>query len=208
MEARHISKKTKRAGSGQLHLRVDKALQRALLIELAKNGYAKLSLGAVAHRAGAGKAAIYRRWSGKEEMVIDALLKIGVKLVDVDNTGSLYGDIHTYVSRTIDLLRRPLARKILPDLYAELTRQTDLAKQLKDKVHTPKQKIAKTILERAVERGELSKNFDMELALDMMIGPLYWRLIVSQSDVDATFADQFTAALLRAWNVVDVKYKH
>jgi AcrR family transcriptional regulator len=188
-----------RTGAALLRQGVTRSINRAVLIELAKSGYARLSLQAVAKRAGVGKAAIYRRWKNKEDLIIDLLSEVSAKLVTVEDTGSLKTDIDVFLRRSVEILRRPLARRILPDLYTEMTRNSSLAEALRSNIQVPKRDRGRVILRRAIERGEVPASIDMELAFDLLAGPLYWRLVVTQEPATERYIRKLTNALVAAF---------
>jgi AcrR family transcriptional regulator len=184
-----------------------KALLRSALIELARFGYARLSMGAVARRAGVGKPALYRRWKGKEELVIDLLEQVSIPIITVEDRGSLFEELREYVRRGIPLLQRPLSRRILPDLYSEMSRDTLLGSAIRDNFQEPKRKHVSEIIKRAIARGEISNAVDLNLALDLIAGPLYWRFIVTQDAIDDRYADRFAHMLVGALHgaVADIR---
>lgn len=189
------------AGAAVLQSQLTDALMRSALIELAKHGYSNLALGAVARRAKVGKPSLYRRWRGKADMVADLLVHFGIPLVAVDDLGSLEKELEAYAKGILDMLKRPLARAILPDLYGELARDTALSEHLKVHFQEPKRAQAMQIVDRAIARGEVSADVERTLALDLMAGPLYWRLMISKDPVDDGFAQRFgklVAGALRA----------
>lgn len=185
-------------GAALLQEGVTRSIHRAALIELAKSGYARLTMQAVARRAGVGKAALYRRWAGKEEMVINLLSTVSTEIVSIEDTGGLRSDIEAFLHRSIKILRRPLARRILPDLYTEMSRNTTLAKALRENIEIPKRERGRVLIERAIKRGEISASIDQELAMDLMAGPLYWRMIVTQGAVSGRYVDNLANALIAA----------
>ncbi len=152
------------------------ALVRSLFEEWARVGYAALSLERVAARAGAGKAAIYRRWSSKRDFVEDAVGSLAVKITPFGDAGSLEADIAVFLRSLRRVLRHPLASRILPDLFAECARSDDLSAML-ERISTERRKMGCEILSRAVLRGELPTDLDYELALDLLPSALYWRMI-------------------------------
>lgn len=178
-------------GAAVLQAELTSALMRSALIELARNGYVGMSMGAVARRAKVGKPALYRRWSGKEELVAELLLQVGMPIVSVEDMGSLERELQEYARRSITLLRRPLARAILPDVYREMTRNSALGNLIKTHFQEPKRQKAMLMLDRAIARGEISNAINRPLALDLMAGPLYWRMIVMREDVSDEFAGDF-----------------
>jgi len=190
---------------GAAALRADhtEALLRAALIELARFGYASLSMGAVARRAGVGKPALYRRWKGKEELVIDLLKQVSIPIITVEDRGSLLEEMREYAKRTLPLLNRPLAWKILPDLYNQMNRDTRLGQIIRENFQQPKRLHAAEIIKRAIARGEISEMVDIDLALDFMAGPLYWRLVVTRDSIDERFADQFARMVTGALQAAD-----
>lgn len=179
MERNSIDQKAARKPSGAAVIRPDltDALFRALFEEWAQTGYAAISLERVATRAGAGKAAIYRRWSSKREFATEAIERAAPMLGEFGDHGSLEADILAYLTMNRRVLRHPLVRRILPDLHAERMRSGDLAGLL-DHVATARRTLGQDMLDRAIARGELRGDIDREFAFDLIPSPLYWRMIV------------------------------
>lgn len=171
---------------------VTEALSRALFVEWARSGYGALSLEAVARRAGVGKAALYRRWPSKMVFVVDRLEKVGVELAVIPDTGALRSDVLAMVKAIDRLLRRWLVRRILPDLHAQMLRSPDLAASIRGKLQVERRARASLILERAVARGEVSPEVDVELAADAMGALVYWRVIVTANRRDAAYFERLT----------------
>lgn len=187
-------------GAARLQPDRTRAIWRAAIIELATVGYGRLSMDAVAKRAGVGKAALYRRWDGKEAMIIGLIAAIELEIVVGADCGSLEADIQDYLVKAAQLLRRPLASRILPDLYSEVGRDTALAQAIRTSVLARKRDSVKAIIDRAIARGELAANVDIDLAFDLVVGPVYWRSMVTRAGggdwVDAMAAA--TSAALRS----------
>ncbi|WP_256861083.1 TetR/AcrR family transcriptional regulator [Streptomyces tsukubensis] len=133
---------------------MESAILRAALDELAEVGYPALTMERVALRARTSKAALYRRWPGRAELVVDACKAGGVSEIDLPDTGTLRDD-------TIALLRQLSAKmdspfgSILRGLLAETTRDPEFAKLVRERVQTPGPTAVHSVLERAVERGEV-----------------------------------------------------
>ncbi|KOU67408.1 TetR family transcriptional regulator [Streptomyces sp. WM4235] len=178
---------------------VTQAISAAFFEELASVGYARLSLEAVAKRAGAGKAAIYRRWPSKLEMTVALISEVAVDAPEVADTGTLRGDVRAFLVDLADGLSHRLPSKIIPDLLAESTRNPELAQALLAAVRDPRRAKATGLLERAVERGELPTDVDRELALDFLAGPLYWRLAVLHAPTGPDYLDRLTDKLVAAF---------
>ncbi|NIA68643.1 TetR family transcriptional regulator [Pelagibius litoralis] len=203
MERNQSDAKTRRNLSGAALKRpaVTKALTRALFEEWAQTGYSALRLERVAARAGAGKAAIYRRWSSKHEFVSQAVASIAVDITDMDDEGTLEADILAFLKSLRRVLRHPIAGRILPDLFAECARSDELVPLL-DRIASARRDRGLEIVDRAISRGELPAELDRELALDLIPAPLYWRMIstrrrASMSDLERQ-AKVISAALRTA----------
>jgi AcrR family transcriptional regulator len=188
-----------RRATGRPVLRDDvtEAITAAFFEELASAGYGKLSIDAIARRAGTGKAAIYRRWPSKEAMTVALVCDIAITAIPLADTGSLRGDIRHFLAEAQTALRHPLARTIVPDLLAEATRGTELAKVLQSDIRTPRRANAARLLRRAIDCGELPADTDIELGLDFLAGPLYWRLVLGLPATD-TYLDRLTDKIIGA----------
>ncbi|MGL4234593.1 TetR-like C-terminal domain-containing protein, partial [Tabrizicola sp.] len=86
-------------------------------------------------------------------------------------------DVLAFLIRLRAVLRHPLVRRILPDLHAEAARSAPM-RVLNTELAKARRAQAQVILDRAIERGELSNAVDRDLALDLLPAPLYWRMVV------------------------------
>src|SRR6516162_5686365 len=163
-----------------LQSEVTDAIQAAFFEELAEVGYGRLSIDAVAKRAGVGKAAIYRRWRSKLDITVALTSAVAVAAIDVPDTGSLRGDIRQYLENACEALTHPLAHALLHT------------------VRTPRRAKAATLFQRAVERGELPGESDLEMCMDILAGPLYWRLAVVRTPTGDDYLDRLTDRIIAA----------
>jgi hypothetical protein len=95
-----------------------------------------------------------------QELVTDLFQRVRLPLVEIDDLGSLENELDEYTRRSLRVLSRPLTKAILPDIYAEMTRDIELAELIKSTLQEPKRVRAKAILERAINRGELAVAID------------------------------------------------
>lgn len=175
---------------------VTAAIETAFFEELAAVGYGRLSVDAVAKRAGVGKAAIYRRWKSKQDLAVDLVTKVAVAAIDVPDTGTLRGDVRAYLQNGREALTHRLARTIVPDLLAEAARDPDYSATIAGQIREPRRLKAAQLFERARERGEIADDADIDVALDTIGGALYWRQSVMQVDADDDYLDRLTEAIL------------
>jgi AcrR family transcriptional regulator len=190
--------KRRTSGGPLLQDDVTEAIETALTEELAEVGYGRLSIDAVAKRAGVGKAAIYRRWRDKQEMVVAVASKIALATLDIPDTGTLRGDIREFLVKGCASLAHPLASAIIPDLLAEVNRNPEFADSLLGAIHDPKQATAAELLRRAIDRNELPSDTDLEMALGLLAGPLYAGMVLVKSPDDDYYFDRLTDKVLGA----------
>ena len=194
-----VTSPTRRTSGGPvLQDDVTAAIETAFFEELARVGYGRLSIDAVAKRAGVGKAAVYRRWRSKQDLTVALVAKFAVAAIDVPDTGTLTGDLRQYLDNGVAALTHPLARTIIPDLLAEATRTPELAAPLTESLRGPRRAKAAELFERAIGRGELPAGTDLDLAMDLLAGPVYWRLAVMQVDVTSAYCDRLVRAIVAA----------
>lgn len=186
------------AGAALMQPAVTEALTRALFVEWARAGYGALSLERVARRAGVGKAALYRRWPSKLAMVCDRLEQLDIELAQVPDTGSFEGDVRALLESLRRLLRHGLVRRILPDLHAEMARSSALSGAIRGRLQVTRRERATLILQRAIERGEIGADTNIELANDALGALIYWRLIVTGARASDAYLDQLALFLVRA----------
>ncbi|MGP4001439.1 TetR/AcrR family transcriptional regulator [Streptomyces sp. 8N706] len=163
--------------------RVDEAIITATRSLLARSGYAGLTVDAVAERAGIGKAAIYRRYSTKQEMVFAAAVH-EADLPGLPDTGSLLGDLTGLVQEIVDSLSNPAAAAAIPGLIADVDASPDLAARFRDTFVTQEQACIGELLDRAVSRGEIAMIRDVELVHALVTGPIFTTLYLQRRSAD------------------------
>lgn len=171
---------TRLSGAALQRPEITDALARTFFEEWARVGYSALSLDAVARKAGVGKAALYRRWRSKADMARDLVSQLTATVparLESGDCGSLEADLYAMGLAGRRLLRHRLVRRIMPDLYAAMEREPALASALRPSETAREKKVA-SLIERAVARGELRSGLDRQFATDLLIGPLYWRMVV------------------------------
>jgi AcrR family transcriptional regulator len=166
------------SGAAVMQSDVTDALTRAFFEEWARVGYAALSLERVAKNAGAGKAALYRRWSSKLVMATALLSKLGLTLFELPDTGSLEADLLAFLLSLRRVLRHRIIQRVTLDLLAEIGREPALEAAIRP-FQEARRKRVKTLIDRAIARGEVPAAIDRETAADFMVSALYWRLVVT-----------------------------
>ncbi|WP_424213514.1 TetR/AcrR family transcriptional regulator [Streptomyces sp. BI20] len=187
------------AGAAVLREDVTDAIREAVLEELATVGFGRMSIEGIARRAGVGKTAVYRRWKSKLHLVLDLISMFAAFGVPTPDTGGLRGDLRALLEVLAGVLRHPVASAVVPDLLVEAARNPELADAVRGALLDGQRRLAENIVAQAVARGELPASVDPDHALDLAIGPLYWRLAVVGDAMDAAaldlLADAVTASL-------------
>jgi AcrR family transcriptional regulator len=185
-------------GAAVLQPAVTASITEAVLDEMADLGYARLSMEAVAKRAGVGKSALYRRWASKQQMALAVLAEFSVDQAPAPDTGSLRGDLRESLDAVARWLSHPRFSRILPDLVAEMARNPELSNLVESMIGRPRRDRGTVILQRAMRRGELAPDTDLDIALDLIGAPVYWRLTVRDADAEPGYLDKLTDMLVRA----------
>lgn len=178
------------SGAAVMQTSVTEALTVAFFREWAERGYGSISLEAVAKRAGVGKAALYRRWSSKHDMAVELVRTVGLKLNPIPDSGTLFEDLREFLLSLRQVVRHPLIRRILPDLFAEMARNSPMSSEIRKTMTRERRDRAEAIIDRAIARGELPEDTDRDLALDALGSILYWRVIVTGGRSDRAEIDK------------------
>ncbi len=174
------------------------AILEATLELLTEVGFSALTVEGVAQRAGVGKATIYRRWPSKLPLVVEAFGRLP-SFEDVD-TGSLEGDLKTMLRRYLEaFLATPLAT-VYPSLAAERAHNPDLSELLDPILRSRRQPLSQAF-ERARARGELRPGADLDMAADLVVGPIAVRLFFRGMKIHPDMVDPMVDLALRGLTV-------
>ncbi|OCI90877.1 hypothetical protein A6U85_25180 [Agrobacterium sp. 13-626] len=147
-----------------------------------KRGYADVTIASIASAAGVGRQTIYRRWSSKAELVLDAYLDSASQDEVVDN-GPVQETLQRFLSNLFRIIRGdgPAIRNLIASA------QTDEAflKVFKERFVLPRAEIVATIIKGGMTRGELSDDLDLELTVDALHGVFWYRLLQGRPLDDA-----------------------
>ena len=171
------------------------AILRAALEILAETGWSGFTMQGVAEHAGVGKAAIYRRWSSREA-VLAAAVEGMVSEIGVPDRGSIRKDLLELMRRAVALYDGDSGR-LMPGLVSAMAMHEDVAAAVRETFLAPRRAALEKVLERGVARGELRPDIDRDLALDVLAGPLFYRLLVTGGPLDDALAEGTVDLMLR-----------
>jgi AcrR family transcriptional regulator len=150
-------------------------------------GLGAVSMDAVAEQAGVSKATIYRWWPSKQMLALDALLDWAAGTAPPRDTGSLRGDVLALVRPWVREIRsRPFGR-VIAAFVNEAQSDPEFAEAYRTRFVEPRREAARAVFARAVQRGEVQEDLDVEVALDLIYGAVYHRLLHGH----ATLTDRF-----------------
>jgi AcrR family transcriptional regulator len=156
---------------------VEDAVFQAMLGLLASRGYREISVETLAERAGVSRTTIYRRWPSKAAIVAAAVSSLYLDRVELPDIGSLSEDLVALLSESYRLMADGDGR-VLERLVRESGQNPELVDVVRSILYA-RRRLYATLLNRAIARGELPPEMDQELLLDLLLGPLWFRLLLS-----------------------------
>jgi AcrR family transcriptional regulator len=162
----------------------DAAIVAAAQELLARSGYNSLTIDSVASLAGVGRPTIYRRWPSKAALVIGALGENVSEAEEVPDTGTLRGDLLAIRQKQLELYNSPEGQKVLPGLAADMADHPELHPRFHQRYVAPWRRAVEQAVQRSVARGELPAGTDDRLIADVLTGPLIFRVLFANEDID------------------------
>jgi len=164
-----------------------------LLVEL---GFAGVTVEGIAARAGVGKQTIYRWWRSKVDVLLDCLLEDSEQELPLPDTGHIDKDLRLLLRQVSKFLTRSDAGQVLRALLGEVQHDKTIASAFRTRYVRVSRDRDRSILQRAVERGELPESLDLDAALDQLLGPVFYRVLVTGERVDQRFTDDIVARFM------------
>ena len=177
-----------RRGRPRSETRKQAILQAAFEL-LGERGLAATSMDAVAERAGVSKATIYRWWDSKELLALDALYAAwDTAGLVTRQTGTLRAEMLALVRPWVRLVATGPSARILTALLAEAQNDPEFGQAYRAHFIEPRRDQARAVFSRAIARGEIPAAIDVEVAIDLLWGPLYHRLFHGHAPLNERFA--------------------
>jgi AcrR family transcriptional regulator len=155
---------------------------------LEERGFVDLTIDEVAQRAGVSKTTIYRRWPTKGTLVFEAFWADFLNRQPLPNTGSLRGDLLAALRGWIKAVKGTVTGRTLAGLIAEVQRDPELGEVWRERFIGPVRAQHRVMIDRAMERGEVSAEADSDVLLDLLYGAAYHRLLQSHLPLTDSFA--------------------
>jgi AcrR family transcriptional regulator len=149
---------------------------------------------AIALRAGVSKATIYKWWPNKTLVALDAFLERAESVVAIPDTGCTRDDIELQLKAVIAFYAKSHGR-IIRQFIAEGQSDPELLLMFRERFLTARRDTVRIIWERGIERGDIRPDLECELVIDLIYGPVFWRLLAGHCLLDDRQAEAIVAAV-------------
>jgi AcrR family transcriptional regulator len=182
-----------RAGS-----KTETAILNATRELLAESGVRGLTVEGIAARAAVAKTTIYRRWRSRDELALAVLIDMVEHVVATPDLGDTRKELTTFVSAAVKILSTTLMGRVIQGLVSELGTNPDLARAFRERVVSVRLSEVQRLVEIGIERGDIRADANVELAHELLFGPVYYRLLLSGSPLDKQLPARIVDAVLLA----------
>ncbi|OKP83611.1 TetR family transcriptional regulator [Paenibacillus helianthi] len=159
---------------------------------LLEAGFGAVTVEKIAERAKVSKATIYKWWPNKAAVVLDGYLSAASARLPVPDTGSVQEDIRIHATNLAVFLCSREGR-VITELIGEAQFDAGLAEANRTRFFAPRRQEARELLERGVARGELKKDLDVNYSIDLMYGPIFYRLLITGDMLNGEFVEKLLA---------------
>jgi AcrR family transcriptional regulator len=168
---------------------------RELLIE---QGFAALRLEHVAARAGVGKATIYRRWSSKQELAQELLLELAGPHIAIEETGNTREELLAAVVNPMRAVTETDFGPVISAMLSKIASDPSIGDPFRATVVAARRAEVARVIRRGIARGDLRADADTELATELLVGPVYFRLMFG-GVLDHDFAERVVDSVMRGY---------
>ena len=176
----------------------EQAILQATRELLAEGGVQHLTIEGVAARSGVAKTTIYRRYRDKDDLALSVVLDM-VEQVILPELGDTRAELLQLVSAAVEQLGSTLMGRVMQGLVSDLAVDPELAAAFQERVVSVRAAEVSRLIARGIERGDLAADTDEVTAHELLIGPLYYRLLLSGHPLDDAFAERIVDATMRAF---------
>jgi AcrR family transcriptional regulator len=166
---------------------------RDLIVE---KGFADLHLEHVAARARVGKTTIYRRWASKEALALELLLALAAPHIAIDDTGDTRQELTAAVNNAIGGLTRSAFGPVIRALLSQIASNPALGDPFRATVVRARRTEIAAVITRGIARGDLRRDVNTDIATELLVGPVYFRLMFG-GELDDEFATSVVDTLLQ-----------
>jgi AcrR family transcriptional regulator len=176
--------------------RAHEAILNAAAELIHERPYSDVCIEAIAARAGVGKQTIYRWWTSKAAVLMEACAALVAREVPLPDKGSFAEDFRDYLTHICNFFSTQLSRPAIAGLLAEAQCDAELARAFQERLLMQRRSVLRTILERGIKRGELRAGPDLDVIMDMVHGALWYRTLLLKAPLDEAFVETMIAQVM------------
>jgi AcrR family transcriptional regulator len=174
---------------------IDTRATQAVLRLLERMPYGELTFEALAAEAGTSKPALRRRWRTLPGVVVHTLIET-LGTTPTPDTGCVHCDLIVGITNLADTFADSPLTRALPGLVSDLASDPELAQTFSRDYFEARRATSRTVLEAAVARGEIDADVDMELTLDLLAAPMYYRAFFGHQPITREVAERTVMSVL------------
>ncbi|MBL1290221.1 TetR/AcrR family transcriptional regulator [Streptomyces sp. NPDC057067] len=168
-----------------------------------EKGYGRVTVEAIAARAGVSKKTIYRWWPSKVAVILEAFTRVVVGVTPFVETGDIAADLRAHINGLVRLLSTPPYGPAYSGILSEMHHDEGLARAVREQLVTPRFEAAVERLRRAQEQGQVPAGADLPLAVELLYGPVYYRHVLRKPPQDESTVAALVAHVLRSLTAGD-----
>jgi AcrR family transcriptional regulator len=178
--------------------RAHRAILDAALTDLTHEGFADLRLEHVAARAGVGKATIYRRWPSKEALALDVLMQLAAPHIAIADSGNTRAELLAAVTNAMRAVTETPFGPVIRALLSQIAINPALGDPFRATVVQGRRDEVARVIARGISRGDLRPDADVDIATELLVGPVYFRLMFG-GELTQDFAERVVDSVLRGY---------
>ncbi|MGP3922784.1 TetR/AcrR family transcriptional regulator [Streptomyces sp. 8N616] len=164
---------------------------------LVEKGFAGVTMEGIAARAGVAKQTIYRWWNTKTDVLVEAFLQDMTEELRPPDHGDIARDLRAYLHQLACFLSQSDAGAVFKALIAQTQHNPVFAEDFRGRYLDEQRRHDRLPLERAARRGELPAGIDIAAETDQLVGPVYYRVLVTNEPIGRDFTDRLVDSFLR-----------
>jgi AcrR family transcriptional regulator len=176
--------------------RSEKAILAATRELIAERGVGGLTIEGVAARSGVAKTTIYRRWRDRDELALAILIDLTAAVNAPPDLGDTRMELLTFVKTATRIIK---VDRIVQGLVSEIATKPHLARAYREQIVDLRLAEVKSVIDRGIARGDLPPDTDRRVAHELLVGPLFYRLLFTGAPLNKAHATQVVDAVMRAF---------
>lgn len=174
------------------------AILDAAVALLEQGSWRTLTIEGIAAKAGVSKQTVYKWWPTKSALVMEAYAGSFGEFTPAPDSGDFAADLREFTRRSLRTLSRPSMLRPLTGLLAEAQFDDDVRRDMRERFLAARRMHWYELFKRGIARGEVRKDVDVELTLDLLFGPIWMRMLFRHGKLDAALADATADHVLRS----------